>query len=103
MTRQEVNNDAASETVLTQSPPPGASVPKNSPVTLAVSVGPAPFPMPNMQGTTCAAAKSQLESAGLVVTVTSRSGGCSSNQVLLQDPPSGTPVRKGSAATIYVP
>ena len=103
VTRQEVNNDAASETVLTQSPPPGASVPKNSPVTLAVSVGPAPFPMPNMQGTTCAAAKSQLESAGLVVTVTSRSGGCSSNQVLLQDPPSGTPVRKGSAATIYVP
>jgi beta-lactam-binding protein with PASTA domain len=101
--RQEVDNDAAPETVLTQSPPPEASVPKGSSVTLTVSVGPPPFPMPNLEGTSCAAARSQLESAGLVVTVTSRSGGCSSNQVLLQDPPSGISVRKGSAATIYVP
>jgi serine/threonine-protein kinase len=101
--RQEVDNDAAPETVLVQSPAPGTSVPKGSAVALTVSIGPPPFPMPNMQGMTCAAARAQLESAGLAVTVTSRSGGCSSNQVLLQDPLSGTPVRKGSPATLYVP
>jgi beta-lactam-binding protein with PASTA domain len=73
-------------------------------VTLTVSVGPQPFPMPNVaSGATCAAAKSQLQGLGLVVTVKSPSGACTTNPVLLQDQPAGSSVRKGDAVTLYVP
>ncbi len=102
--RQETYNDAPAETVLGQAPVAGTSVPKGSAVTLTMSVGPQPFPMPNVaSGATCAAAKAQLEALGLVVTVKSPSGMCSTNPVLLQNPPAGPPVRKGDAATLYVP
>ena len=102
--RQETYNDAAAETVLGQAPAAGTSVPKGSAVTLTVSVGPQPFPMPNVaSGATCAAARSQLESLGLVVTVKSPSGACTTNPVLLQDLPAGSSVRKGDAVTLYVP
>ncbi|HYR61027.1 MAG TPA: PASTA domain-containing protein [Actinomycetota bacterium] len=102
--RQETYNDAGAETVVNQIPAAGTSVPKGSGVTLTVSIGPQPFAMPNVaNGATCAAAKSQLEGLGLVVTVTSRSGTCGTNLVLLQDPPSGVQVKKGQAATLYVP
>jgi serine/threonine-protein kinase len=102
--RQETYNDAPAETVLGQAPVAGTSVPKGSAVTLTVSVGPQPFPMPNVaSGATCAAAKAQLEALGLVVTVKSPSGTCTTNPVLLQNPPAGPPVRKGDAATLYVP
>src|SRR5947209_1326741 len=102
--RQETYNDVPAETVLGQAPVAGTSVPKGSAVTLTVSVGPQPFPMPNVaSGATCAAAKAQLEALGLVVTVKSPSGMCSTNPVLLQNPPAGPPVRKGDAATLYVP
>lgn len=102
--RQETYNDAPGEAVLNQAPPSGTSVPKGSAVTLTVSVGPQPFAMPNVAaGATCAAAKTQLEALGLVVTVKSPSGTCATNAVLLQDPPSGASVRKGEAATLYVP
>src|SRR5205807_3897267 len=102
--RQEIYNDAPAETVLGQTPAAGASVPKGSAVTLTVSVGPQPFAMPNVAGgATCAAARAQLEALGLVVTVKSPSGTCSTNPVLLQNPPAGPPVRKGDAATLYVP
>ena len=102
--RQETYNDAPAETVLGQAPVAGTSVPKGSAVTLTVSIGPQPFAMPNVAGgATCAAAKAQLEALGLVVTVKSPSGTCSTNPVLLQNPPAGPPVRKGDAATLYVP
>jgi serine/threonine-protein kinase len=102
--RQETFNDAAADTVLGQDPAPATSVPKGSAVTLTVSVGPQPFAMPNVaNGATCAAARSQLQGLGLVVTVKSPSGVCSTNPVLLQDPPAGPSVRKGDAATLYVP
>ncbi|HWD71464.1 MAG TPA: PASTA domain-containing protein [Actinomycetota bacterium] len=102
--RQETYNDAPAETVLGQVPVAGTSVPKGSAVTLTVSVGPQPFAMPNVAGgATCAAAKAQLEALGLVVTVKSPSGTCTTNPVLLQNPPAGPPVRKGDAATLYVP
>jgi beta-lactam-binding protein with PASTA domain len=102
--RQETFNDAGTETVLGQDPAAATSVPKGSAVTLTVSVGPQPFAMPNVaNGATCAAARSQLEGLGLVVTVKSPRGACTTNPVLLQDPPAGSPVRKGDAATLYVP
>jgi serine/threonine-protein kinase len=102
--RQETYNDAAAETVLDQAPPAATSVPKGSAVTLTVSVGPQPFAMPNVaSGATCAAAKSQLQGLGLVVTVKSPSGACTTNPVLLQDVPAGSSVRKGDAVTLYVP
>ena len=102
--RQETYNDASAETVLGQAPVAGTSVPKGSAVTLTVSVGPKPFAMPNVAGgATCAAAKAQLEALGIVVTVKSPSGTCTTNPVLLQNPPAGPPVRKGDAATLYVP
>jgi serine/threonine-protein kinase len=102
--RQETYNDASAETVLGQAPAAGTSVPKGSAVTLTVSVGPQPFAMPNVaSGATCAAARSQLEALGLMVTVKSPSGACTTNPVLLQDLPAGSSVRKGDAVTLYVP
>lgn len=101
--RQDVYNDAAAQTVIGQAPSAGTSVPKGSGVTLTVSLGPQPFAMPSVGGAACAAAQGQLQGLGLVVTVTSRSGTCTANTVLLQDPPSGVQVTKGQAVTIYVP
>jgi serine/threonine-protein kinase len=57
--RQETYNDAAPEMVLGQAPAAGTSVPKGSAVTLTVSVGPQPFPMPNVaSGATCVPSRS---------------------------------------------
>jgi serine/threonine-protein kinase len=98
-----MNNDVAAGTVLNEDPPPGTSLPKDSTVTLTVSAGPAPFPMPAVVGSSCASARNQLQAAGLVVTVTSRSGGCSSNAVLEQLPLATVSVKKGDPVTIFVP
>ncbi len=104
VTRTEAYSDSVSaETVVDQTPKPGASVQKGSAVALVVSIGPQPFPMPKVVGAACAAAKTQLEALGLTVTVTSRSGTCTSNTVLIQDPPDGNSVKKGGTATLFVP
>lgn len=99
--REDVFDDAAAGTVIRQSPNPGESVEKGSRVHLVVSKGPQPFAMPDVKGKSCADAKSQLESMGLVVVVRSQSGGCGANRVLDQDPLPGATVRKGDEATLY--
>jgi len=99
--RTEVFNDAPSGTVMDQSPQPGTKVDKGTSVKLTVSKGPAPFAMPDVKSKTCAEAKSQLESLGLVVVVRSQRSECGSGKVLDQDPLPGATVRKGQEATIY--
>ena len=105
VTRQDVYAAAPAGTVVSQAPPAGAAITAGQPVTLVVSKGPQPFPMPSVRGLACATAQSQLQADGLTVGVVHSSGGsgCSSATVLEQDPVSGIPVQKGTQATLYVP
>ena len=68
-----------------------------------VSKGPKPFPVPNFVGLTLKAAKQEAASLGLVVrnTYAVPGSGKPSGQVQGQNPPEGTPVRKGTAVDFY--
>lgn len=101
--RQDAFNEAPAGTVLDQTPKPGEQVEKGSQATLTVSQGPPPFPMPNVLGKPCTEAKSELESLGLDVRISSLSGACSTNKVLGQDPLPDATVRRGQEANLYVP
>lgn len=105
VTRQDAYAGVPAGTVVSQTPAPGTSIPAGQSVTVVVSKGPQPFPMPNVIGSSCAAAQSQLQADGLTVSVVHSSGGsgCSSATVLEQDPVSAIPVQKGVQATLYVP
>ena len=94
-------NDAAVGQVIAQEPVQDQRVEKGSTVKLHASKGPAPFAMPDVKNKSCSEAKSQLESLGLVVVVRSKSGPCSSNKILDQDPLPGATVKKGDEATLY--
>lgn len=101
--REDVFNDAASGTVVDQTPKAQEKVEKGSQVHLVVSKGPQPFAMPNVKGKTCSAAKAELESLELTVTINGKGGAaCGANKVLDQDPLPGATVRKGQEATLYV-
>lgn len=102
--REDVFSDQPADTVLEQNPSEGARVEKGSKVFLKVSKGPEPFQMPDVRRKRCADARSQLESLGLVVVVTSRdgSGKCGTNLVDEQDPFPGATVKKGQEVNLYV-
>ncbi|HEU5002079.1 MAG TPA: PASTA domain-containing protein [Actinomycetota bacterium] len=95
----------ASGTVMAQSPLPPVRIPVGSAVTLTVSSGPPPFPMPSVTGQPCSAAQTQLQGVSLTVTVVNTSGGsgCTTAKVLLQDPEPDITVHPGDTATLYVP
>ena len=95
----------ASGTVMAQNPVPPARIPVGSAVTLTVSSGPPPFPMPSVMGQPCAAAQAQLQGVSLTVSVVNTSGGtgCAAAKVLGQDPEPDITVHAGQTATLYVP
>lgn len=95
----------ASGTVMAQSPVPPAQIPVGSAVTLTVSSGPPPFPMPSVMGQPCASAQAQLQGVSLTVSVVNTSGGtgCTAAKVLGQDPEPDITVHAGQTATLYVP
>ncbi|MDX1510307.1 MAG: PASTA domain-containing protein [Nitriliruptorales bacterium] len=88
------------DVVISQDPPGEAEAFKGDTVTLVVSRGPAPVPMPNVRGKTESEATSQLEALGLVVTATPIGTGPS--EVLDQSPAPGVEVRRGDNVTIFV-
>ncbi|GAC1364377.1 MAG: Stk1 family PASTA domain-containing Ser/Thr kinase [Actinomycetota bacterium] len=103
VSRQNVFSDAPLGQVVDQTPKAPATVATGGLVTLIVSQGPRPFPMPKVVAIACSVAKALLQSKGLVVSVTSQSGTCGANKVLLQDPLDQIAVQKGATATLYVP
>jgi serine/threonine-protein kinase len=86
--------------VISQDPASGKE-PRGSPVTIVVSRGPRTFPMPDVRGMSEGAAKSQLESLGLSVSV-SVVPGSNGSTVRGQNPKPGVTVQAGQHVTIYV-
>jgi serine/threonine-protein kinase len=82
---------------------PSVKAPKGATVTVVVSKGPKPFPVPNFVGLMLKDAKQQAASLGLVVrnTYAVPGSGKPKGQVQGQNPPEGTPVRKGTAVDFY--
>jgi beta-lactam-binding protein with PASTA domain len=72
-------------------------------VTVVVSKGPKPFPVPNLVGLTVKAAKAKAASVGLIVrnTYAVPGSGKSKGTVQGQNPPAGTSVRKGAGVDLW--
>jgi len=82
---------------------PSVKAPKGSTVTVVISKGPKPFPVPNFVGMSLKDAKRKATSVGLVVrnTYAVPGSGKPKGQVEGQNPPDGTMVRKGTAIDLY--
>jgi beta-lactam-binding protein with PASTA domain len=93
--------------VLEQSPAPGSTLRRNSPVSLVVSAGPSPqptTPVPNVVGQDQATAANNLKSAGFKVVVLNRPVTNQSKDGLVVDeqPRGGSGIPAGSQVTIFV-
>jgi serine/threonine-protein kinase len=89
--------------VFDMDPKPGTKVDKKSLVTLLVSSGSAPAPIPNVVGQNVDDATSALEAAGFNVTTEQRQDDKrAEGTVLAQDPKAGTTANKGSSVKLTV-
>jgi eukaryotic-like serine/threonine-protein kinase len=96
------SDDCAVGLVDDQSPDAGTEVAANATVTYNMCVGPAAVTIPDLEGQTEAAARSQLEDLGLVVTVETESSGEPEGTVTRTDPPADTSVPPESPVTVFV-
>jgi serine/threonine-protein kinase len=102
-TQTPYDDVAPQGSVMAASQEPGASVPKGSEVVLTVSQGPAPVTIPQVIGATQEQATEDLESEGLVVTVTQAfSGTVPAGVVIDQDPKQGTAGHRRDPVTVVV-
>lgn len=101
---EKFDEEAPAGTVLAQAPAAAAQVKHGTPVSLTVSKGPQPIPVPNVRGAEQSAAFRAIEAAGLVavvadVTVNDRS--IPQGAVVRQEPASGT-LTRGSTVTLTI-
>jgi serine/threonine-protein kinase len=97
-------SDTVDEGIAIDSDPGGGEqAPKGSKVTVYVSKGPRPFPMPNLVGMQLGDAKAKAKSLGLVVrnAYPVPGSGKPAGQVQGQNPTAGASVRKGSPIDLY--
>jgi serine/threonine-protein kinase len=87
--------------VFKQSPAPGSHVEKGGTVTIFVSTGPPPVPIPDVKGQTWPQAQQALTKAGLVP-VEHIVPGQTKGQVTATDPPAGKSVPKGTKVRVNV-
>jgi serine/threonine-protein kinase len=105
VTPKEQSNAAAQGTVFDSSPKPGALAPVGSTVTVFVSSGPAPVPVPQVKGLTVDDATRQLEASGftnLNTPVEENSTSVPAGQVTRTDPPAGQSVPIDTRITIFI-
>jgi beta-lactam-binding protein with PASTA domain len=100
-------SDKPANRVLQQSPSPGSSLRRNSPVSLVVSSGPNPqptTPVPNVVGQDQATAADNIKSAGFKVVVLSRpvTSQGKDGVVVDEQPRGGSGIPAGSQVTIFV-
>jgi serine/threonine-protein kinase len=89
--------------VISSNPPEGNNEPANTVVTLYVSNGAAPIPVPNVVNEPETQAETQLQNAGFKVSVNpDPTSTQTAGTVLSQNPPSGGTARPGSTVTITV-
>ncbi len=89
-------------TVISQNPAAGTSVHKGSSVTLTVSYGPAPVPVPNVVNQAVGNAESQLVPLGFSVATTYVNSSKPNGTVIKQTPNAGTKAAPGSTVTLTV-
>jgi PASTA domain-containing protein len=103
--REDVDSNEPPDTVVEQDPAAETRVNEGTTITLSVSPGaPAELTVPNVIGQTEAEARSNLEGAGLVVTVIPQDVTDESQVgvVLAQDPPGETEAKPGDTVTLTV-
>jgi beta-lactam-binding protein with PASTA domain len=98
------SNTVPSGSVISESPTAGTMVNVGSAVNLVVSSGPGQVSVPNVVGSTQAAATTAIQNAGLVVgTVTTHSSSTvPSGDVISETPSAGTMVNAGSAVNLVI-
>jgi serine/threonine-protein kinase len=102
---KEQSNAAEKGTVFDSSPKPGVQAPVGSTVTIFVSTGPAPVPVPQVKGLTVDDATRQLEASGftnLNSPVEESSTSVPAGQVTRTDPPAGKSVPIDTRITIFI-
>jgi serine/threonine-protein kinase len=89
--------------VVGTTPAGGAKAPRDSTVTLLVSDGPAPVPVPDVSGKTFDQASQQLTAAGFTVTRTDDfSDTVAKDQVIGTDPPANQGASRGAQVAVHV-
>jgi beta-lactam-binding protein with PASTA domain len=96
-------SSAPKGTVTAQNPTGGSTVPKGTPVTITVSGGAQTVNVPDVSGLSQQQAVSILTEDGFQTAVQeSSSGSVAPGDVIVTDPPAGTPEPKGTTVTVYV-
>jgi serine/threonine-protein kinase len=81
-------------------PPAGRTVPRDTVLTVQISAGGAPAPVPDLVGTAGPAARDAATAAGFLPNLVSQNGSGVGGAVVSQDPAPGTPMRAGSVLTL---
>ncbi|MET7804533.1 Stk1 family PASTA domain-containing Ser/Thr kinase [Micromonospora chersina] len=97
-----LSSDCTKNTVAAQNPQSGASVAKNSPVTIQICGGKPVVTIPPIKGSTYKAAEAQLEALKLVVDRKDVNSGEPAGQVVEVSPKEGSSVAEGSTVTLAV-
>jgi eukaryotic-like serine/threonine-protein kinase len=98
---EEEHSDTVPEGLVARQEPPEGAAPRGTEVTIWVSLGPKPFPMPDVRGLALDEARPQLEGLGLDVLVR-RVPGSVGNNVAGQIPDPGATVERGDDVRIFV-
>lgn len=103
-TSTQSSTTIASGNVISQDPSAGSSVASGSAVNLVLSSGPALVTVPNVVGSTVAAATTSLTNAGLVVGTTTQQASATvpAGNVISQSPAGGGSVAQGTAVNLVV-
>jgi serine/threonine-protein kinase len=102
--REEPSDTVAAGLVAGTDPPAGRSVAQDAEVTLIISTGRAPKPVPKVLGLRLSKAKKVLEDAGfkLGTTRTGSSDNYDDEVTIKQDPPENTPAAPGTAVNLII-
>jgi serine/threonine-protein kinase len=98
----EPSSDVDAGNVIRTQPGAGSQAAKDSTVTIVVSSGPKQVSVPDVTGASQSSATSQLEGAGLKVSVNTITSPGNVGKVISQDPSGGTKVNVGTTVTITV-
>ena len=100
----DIESDQPKGYVADQNPPGNATAPKNSPVTVTVSSGPATEEVPDVTDSDVATARATLQAAGFKVSVTVQDTEDPAREgvVISQDPAGGIPAEPGTVVNLFV-
>jgi serine/threonine-protein kinase len=104
-TVQEPSDTVPAGQVIRTIPASGQQVPKSTEVTMVVSTGAEPVPVPNVEGKTESEGRDELQAAGFLQRVVYQdvpSGSTQDGRVISQNPAPGTELPRGETVTLIV-